>query len=489
MVKNNKKKICGLIHGVFDVIHVGHINYFKEAKSKVDKLIVSVTSDKYVNKGPGKPIFNLMKRIDVLSSIKYIDEVIESNYPTAIQNIRKIRPDLYIKGKDYKNLDKDVGENLLLEKKEVEKFGGKILFTNSELHSSSALANNVFNYLNEDVKKTINKLDKNNLTEKFNLLLKKKINTKILVIGEPILDIIRFVKPSGKSNKNNIIATQFISEEVTAGGTLLPLKLLNLFCNDVSLLVPIKKQNIKIIKNYINKRVNLKIINSENNLIKKIRYVDEYSLARLFQSNKNEKDTLSKLEIEKVYNFLKKKQNQYDHIIFFNYGYLYENKEFKKILNKVSNKLIINIQSNSYNFGYNLADQFSKGDIISMDESEFRLLIKDKNKELKTLIKENLNIFKKFKILIITQGKLGAFVIFKGKINFIPSIFKPKIDSTGSGDIFLTMFAVCKIFKKFNIIESSILSHLCAGLHANTLGNRFNLNVPILKKTLDSILK
>ena len=44
----NKKKTIGLIHGVFDVIHVGHINYFKEAKSKVDKLIVSVTSDKFV---------------------------------------------------------------------------------------------------------------------------------------------------------------------------------------------------------------------------------------------------------------------------------------------------------------------------------------------------------------------------------------------------------------------------------------------------------
>ena len=43
--------------------------------------------------------------------------------------------------------------------------------------------------------------------------------------------------------------------------------------------------------------------------------------------------------------------------------------------------------------------------------------------------------------------------------------------------------------QKFSIIESSILSHLCAGLHANTLGNRFNLSVPILKKTLDSILK
>ena len=116
----------------------------------------------------------------------------------------------------------------------------------------------MFNYLNEDIKKILEKLDKNNFIEKFNLLLKNKINKKILVIGEPILDIIRFVKPSGKSNKNNIIATQFIFEEITAGGTLLPLKLLNLFCNDVSLLVPIKKQNVKIIKNHINKKVNLK---------------------------------------------------------------------------------------------------------------------------------------------------------------------------------------------------------------------------------------
>ena len=102
-------------------------------------------------------------------------------------------------------------------------------------------------------------------------------------------------------------------------------------------------------------------------------------------------------------------------------------KNFRKILNKVAKKLIINIQSNSYNFGYNLADKFSKGDIISMDEAEFRLLIKDKNKELKTLIKENLNIFKKFKILIITQGKLGAFIIFEGKINYIPTILNQKL--------------------------------------------------------------
>lgn len=484
-----KKYKIGMIHGVFDIIHIGHIEYFKEAKNMVDKLVVSVTSDKYVNKGPGKPIFNLRKRMDLLNSIKYIDKVIESNQPTAVSNIKKLKPNLYIKGKDYKNLDKDVSENLVLEKKEVEKYGGKLTFTKSELHSSSSIANNVFNYLNDDIIKIVNKLDKNNFVEKFNLLLKNKVNKKILVIGEPILDIIRFVKPSGKSNKNNIIATQFISEEVTAGGTLLPLKLLSLFCNNISLLLPTKNQYFKIIKKNISKKINLKIINSKNNLIKKIRYVDEYSSTRLFQSNENEQDILSQNETIKICNFLNKNHDKFDHVLFFNYGYLYTNKEFKKTLNKFKNKLIVNVQSNSYNFGYNLANQYKEGHVISMDESEFRLLVKNKNKKLVELIRENLNIFMKFKILIITQGKKGAFVVQKRKVTFVPSIFRPKIDSTGSGDIFLTMFAVCEIFKKFNIIESTLLSHLCAGLHANSLGNRFNINNPILKKTLDTILK
>ena len=146
ILKKQNKKI-GLIHGVFDIIHYGHIKYFEEAKRKVDYLIVSVTENKYVNKGPGKPIFNTVKRCEVLKSIKDIDEVIISNYPTAIQNIKLIKPDYYIKGKDYKNLSDDLSKNILLEKKEVEKYKGKILFTNSELHSSSSIINKNFDFM------------------------------------------------------------------------------------------------------------------------------------------------------------------------------------------------------------------------------------------------------------------------------------------------------------------------------------------------------
>ena len=62
-----------LCHGVFDIIHEGHINHFKFAKKFSDTLIVSVTNDKFVNKGPGKPNFNIYSRINMLTNLSIVD--------------------------------------------------------------------------------------------------------------------------------------------------------------------------------------------------------------------------------------------------------------------------------------------------------------------------------------------------------------------------------------------------------------------------------
>jgi cytidyltransferase-like protein len=113
-IKDLKKKgkIIGLVHGVFDVIHFGHIKYFLEAKKKVDILIASVTDDKFVNKGPGKPIFNINQRIEVLQNISSIDFVIKSKDRTSVNIINKLRPNLYFNGKVYKeNFDITKNDN------------------------------------------------------------------------------------------------------------------------------------------------------------------------------------------------------------------------------------------------------------------------------------------------------------------------------------------------------------------------------------------
>ena len=74
--KKNKKKIV-LCHGVFDVLHTGHLKYFSQAKKLGHILVVSVTSDKFVNKGPLRPINKLSERIMFLRNIVDVDFVLE----------------------------------------------------------------------------------------------------------------------------------------------------------------------------------------------------------------------------------------------------------------------------------------------------------------------------------------------------------------------------------------------------------------------------
>ena len=70
-----KKKNIVLCHGVFDLLHAGHINYFKAARKLGDTLVVSVTDDQFVNKGPGRPAFDIENRINFLKEINCIDFV------------------------------------------------------------------------------------------------------------------------------------------------------------------------------------------------------------------------------------------------------------------------------------------------------------------------------------------------------------------------------------------------------------------------------
>ena len=60
-LKDQGKKI-GLCHGVFDILHIGHINHFLEAKKKCEILIVSLTKDEFINKGPNRPVFKIENR-------------------------------------------------------------------------------------------------------------------------------------------------------------------------------------------------------------------------------------------------------------------------------------------------------------------------------------------------------------------------------------------------------------------------------------------
>ena len=185
--RENGNKIV-LCHGVFDLVHFGHIAHFKRSKSFGDILVVTITADKFVNKGPNRPYFSQDLRKNFLSNIDLIDYVCEINSPSAIEAIRKLRPNFYSKGKEYKNLNKDITNKIKSEISELKKQNGKIVYTDDVTFSSSKILNDLEVSLSPQQLKEVRNIKKN---EDFETLLKKfeeLKKLKVLVIGELILD-------------------------------------------------------------------------------------------------------------------------------------------------------------------------------------------------------------------------------------------------------------------------------------------------------------
>ena len=97
-----------LCHGVFDLLHMGHVRHLQQAKSRGDVLIVTITADAFVNKGPGKPAFSEHLRAEMLSALSCVDWVGVNNAPDATRVLDAVKPAVYAKGADYVDAGADV---------------------------------------------------------------------------------------------------------------------------------------------------------------------------------------------------------------------------------------------------------------------------------------------------------------------------------------------------------------------------------------------
>lgn len=217
--KKQGKKIVHC-HGCFDLIHHGHIKHFEAAKEFGDILVVTVTEDQYVNKGPDRPFFNHTIRAHNLAALEVVDYVAINYAPTAIPAIEAIKADFFVKGQDYKNFAQDVSGGILLEKEAIEKEDGKLVFTEEVQFSSSNLINQFFDEKDEVAKVFLNNIKKDFDVNHFVSLFDEISKKKVLVVGDIILDEYQFVKPIGKASKSPIITAIKGDAEIYAGGVL-----------------------------------------------------------------------------------------------------------------------------------------------------------------------------------------------------------------------------------------------------------------------------
>ena len=176
-----------LCHGCFDLVHPGHVRHLKHAAQLGDRLLVTITGDSMVEKGAGRPLIPQELRAESLAALDCVDWVAVNPDPTAEGLLSRLRPDLYVKGREY---EENRDPRFAAEKAAVESYGGRVVFTSGDVvFSSSALiaameqtadpVNRRFRQLIEQQGLDVPSLDR--LIDSFR-------GRRVVVVGETIID-------------------------------------------------------------------------------------------------------------------------------------------------------------------------------------------------------------------------------------------------------------------------------------------------------------
>ena len=487
--KDNKK--IGLCHGVFDLLHLGHIRHFKEAKKKVDVLIVSVTEDKYVNKGPGRPAFNELQRMEALAALESIDHVILSKSDSGVNIINLIKPNIFFKGPDYQDNTTDLTGKIYKEKNAVIKNLGKIYYTNDKKFSSTKLLRSDYDKLSEKQKTTLRNIYKIISFNEIKKIIDDLRTIKPLVLGETIVDEYRFTETLGKSGKEAVLVLKELFQEKYLGGAGAICNHISKFVNRVNFISYIGKNNdyINFIKKKISKNVKYFFIKKNNSpTILKKRYLDEISKAKILGAySLNDSSLSNKQEI-----ILKKNFNRLsiysDFLIISDYGHGLISKNFARYACSKFKFVTVNVQINSSNLGYHSLKNYVGVSCVVINESELRYELRSKIERIEVLAK-NLTKQIKLKYLIITRGSSGAILYEsnKNEFHYSDAFGKNIVDKVGAGDAMLSIISLC-LFKKIDVDLSLLIASLCGGQAVSIIGNKHSISKETLLRDLEYYL-
>jgi rfaE bifunctional protein kinase chain/domain/rfaE bifunctional protein nucleotidyltransferase chain/domain len=474
-------KTIAQCHGCFDLLHPGHIMHFKAAKEKADIVVVTITPDHFVNKGPGRPVFPEQLRMESIAAMEAVDYVALNRWPTAVETIKLLKPDFYVKGPDYKDRSKDLTKGILDEENAVKSVGGQLYITEEITFSSSSLINTFFNPHNTKTREFVEGFKKKHNFDKIVKDIDKLGDLKVLVIGDTIIDEYHYCTPLGKSSKSPTISTIFRKSETFAGGVLAIGNHLEQFAGTVKLVTCLGKEKkaSDVIDKTLSKGVDAKFFERADGPTNiKRRYLDTYMNIKLFEVTfMNDQLINSKLEKE-VIQYLDKEIPKYDLVVITDFGHGFITPGIIKCIEANAKYIAVNAQTNSNNYGYNYITKYHKTNYISIDEKELRLPFGDNYGELETLV-NNLHTITKAGKIQITLGQEGSLWYEKKNFYRTPAFARVVKDSVGAGDAVLSITALCA----FAGMQPDVISFIgnCTGaLAVEIIGNAH----PVYKKDL-----
>ena len=479
-------------HGTFDLLHVGHVRHLESSKRLGDILVITLTADRFVNKGPGRPVFGEALRAEMLASLEYVDWVAVNEAPDAVPAIEVIKPDIYVKGQDYQNPEGDVTGKIYFERQAVESHGGRIHFTDEITFSSTELLNRHFNIFEPHVRDHLNALRGDGGLDAMLDLLDRIRDYRVVLVGDAIIDEYQYVLPMGKPPKENIIATRFQDHEIFAGGVFAAANHVASFCAEVDVITclggadshedTIRRSLLPNVRLHALKRPGMPTT-------LKRRFVDPSYMRKLFEVYLMDDDPLT-VDLENELNeLIADVVPQSDVVIATDFGHGLLGPASIDILMEKSPFLAVNTQSNSANIGYNLITKYRRADYICIDAPEARLAVSDRLSSIGDIAHRLASGRIDCPKLVVTHGKHGCVTCERdGPLHTIPAVARKVVDTVGAGDAFLAVTSPL-VAAGGAMGHVGFIGNVVGALKVEIVGHRRSIDKPSLIKSLTGLLK
>ena len=485
-------KTIALAHGVFDLLHLGHVRHIEAAAREGDILILTITADRFVNKGPGRPVFTEQLRAEMLAALEFVDWVAINPHPSAEDMLRAVAPDVYVKGSEYASATDDVTGKIIAEREAVEAGGGRVVFTDDVTFSSSSLINKYLNIYSPGLQDYLAGMRHTGGLAQLTGALDAIQGMRVLFIGDAIIDEYNYVQPMGKTPKDNIIAALFGEQERFAGGVFAAANHLATLCGTVDVITCLGASDSfeALIREHLKPNVGLHAVHREGApTTRKSRYIDSYSMRKLFEVYHMD-DSPYPADLEADLNALVDARiADYDVVVVCDFGHGLLGASTRELLDRKAKFLAVNVQTNSSNQGFNLVTKYRRADYISIDSNEARLASQDRFSDIGQLIIEKLSRDIDCSHIIVTTGKHGCVAWHREAGLFkVPALTSTIVDNMGAGDAFFAITAPL-VASGLSMGLVGFLGNAAGALKVGIVGHRSSVEKAPLNKFVTALLK
>jgi cytidyltransferase-related domain len=433
-------------HGVFDLLHVGHIKHLQAAARMGDALVVTITPDRFVNKGPHRPAFPEQLRAEALAALACVSYVAVNNWPTAVETIRLLKPDLFVKGAAKESGPRDHTDAIRREENVVKRSGGRLVLTDEPTFSASTLINQYLDIFTPEARAFLDRFRTRYAAEEVVDVLRRIRPLRVLVVGETIVDEYQFCEVMGKTSKEPVLAARRKRTEQYAGGILAVANHVAGFCDKVNVLSVLGRDDAHeaFIRGSLRENVECHfVLNPQAVTIVKRRFLEDHLAAKLFEVYEMQSDSLPAKAEAELCDKLRRLLPKIDVAIVADYGHGVLTPKLIDLVCRRAPFLSVNTQTNAGNRGFNPLSRYRRADYVAIGEPEVRLEFRDLHGDIDRMTKEMARRMGTRQFLV-TRGNSGCRCFDRrlGMAN-VPAFAVRVVDRVGAGDAVLAITAPC----------------------------------------------